>query len=171
MKDIIDERDEKARISRSIIKYWNVNYVAKPAEEDEAEKILKRLAEEAAADEAEKQAEIEAALEEARLREEAYNVKTKSYSGSYGMDGIEDEVTKGQIDKILHEKTDALEDLIKQKTEDNEQIDRILQEKDAALRDLIKQTEDNEQIDRILQEKDTALRDLIKQTEDNGQKE
>lgn len=136
MKDIIDERDEKERISRSIIKYWNVNYVAKPTEEEEAEKILKRLEEEAAADEAVKQAEIDAALEEARLREEAYNVTTGAYSGSYGRDEIKDEVTKGQIDKILQEKTEALRDLIKQ-TEDNEQIDRILQEKDVALRSII----------------------------------
>lgn len=137
MKDVIDERNEKERIGRSIIKYWNVNYVAKPAEEDEAEKILQRLAEEAAADEAVKQAEIEAALEEVRLREEAYNVTTGAYSGNYGSSEVKDEVTKGQIDKILQEKTEALRDLIKQ-TEDNEQqIDRILQEKEEELRRLI----------------------------------
>ena len=27
MKDMIDKRNERERIARSIIKYWNVNYI------------------------------------------------------------------------------------------------------------------------------------------------
>ena len=27
MRDIIDKRDEQERISRSIVKFWNVNYI------------------------------------------------------------------------------------------------------------------------------------------------
>lgn len=116
MRDRIDERNEKERISRSIVKFWNVNYVTKPAEdevlEDEAAKIIARLAKEAAEDEAAKQAEIDAAMEEARRKEALYNATTGSFSGEYGMDAVDDEVTKGQIDKILQEKNEALRDLI-----------------------------------------------------------
>lgn len=116
MRDIIDERDEKERISKSIIKFWNVNYIAKPTVEEEAEseaqKVLKRLEAEAAADEAAKQAEIAKAMEEARLREEEYNATTGSYSGAYGKTEVKDDVTKGQIDKILQEKDATLRNLI-----------------------------------------------------------
>lgn len=112
MRDIIDERNEKERISKSIVKFWNVNYVPRPVEEDEAQKILDRLAMEVAEDKAAKHAEIEAALEEARKRDELYNVTTGSRSGAYGRDAVEDDVTKGQIDKILQEKNVALRELI-----------------------------------------------------------
>lgn len=112
MRDVIDDRNEKERISKSIVKYWNVNYVPAPPKEDEAAKILERLEEEAAADEAAKRAEIESLLEEARRREASYNKTTGSYSGSYGAEEVGDEVTRGQIDKILHEKADAMRSLI-----------------------------------------------------------
>ena len=51
MGDTIDKRNEKERISRSIIKFWNVNYIPTPWEG-------KENVEEAAA--AEKEAEKEA---------------------------------------------------------------------------------------------------------------
>lgn len=112
MRDIIDERNEKERISKSIIKYWNVNYVPAPQQDAEAERILRQLEEEAEREEAAKRAEIDAAIEEKRRKEELYNVTTGSYSGSYGSEGIQDEVTRGQIDKILQEKTEALRSII-----------------------------------------------------------
>lgn len=112
MKDVIDERDEKARIARSIIKSWNVNYVVEPQLDEETLKIIARLEQEEAEDKAAKEAEIAAAMEEARLRESQYNATTGSYSGSYGHCEVDDEVTRGQIDKILHEKTDALRSLV-----------------------------------------------------------
>lgn len=116
MRDIIDERNERERISKSIVKSWNVNYVPVPPKTDEAddaaEEILDRLAEEAAEDEAEKRAQIDALIDEVRFREESYNEATGAYSGAYGIDGVEDEVTKGQIDKILHEKSDAIREIV-----------------------------------------------------------
>lgn len=112
MKDIIDERNEKERISKSIIKYWNVNYVVNKEPEEDPDAILSHMLDAAAEEEARKQAEIEAAVRAAQEREEHYNVATGSYSGEYGRDGVKDEVTKGQIDKILKEKSEALRDLI-----------------------------------------------------------
>lgn len=112
MKDIIDERNEKERISKSIIKYWNVNYVVNKEPEEDPDAILSHMQDAAAEEEARKQAEIEAAVRAAQEREKHYNVATGSYSGEYGRDGVKDEVTKGQIDKILKEKSEALRDLI-----------------------------------------------------------
>lgn len=124
MRDIIDERNEKERISRSIIKYWNVNYIVPepPKEElpdveldDDIMAIINRLDNEAQEDEAAKQAEIEQAKEEYRQNDrKLYNAATGAYSGVYGQNGIDDEVTKGQIDAILHERSDELRDLIAQ---------------------------------------------------------
>lgn len=97
MKDLIDERNERERISKSIIKYWNVNYVpAQPKaevmpEEEPEEEILE--------------------MEEQRT-EEDFNETTGAYSGTYGKKEVKDEVTKGQIDKILHEKSENLRQLI-----------------------------------------------------------
>lgn len=99
MKDIIDERNEKERISRSIIKYWNVNYVAGTQETEHIEEMeqTQPILEEAEAD---------------MYTEEMYNPTTGAYSGNYGHTAVKDEVTKGQIDRILKEKTEALSDLI-----------------------------------------------------------
>lgn len=103
MKDIIDERDEKERIKKSIIKYWNVNYVPKPqAQEDSLNNEGQLNADAQGADCDMAEAEVD----------EMYNVATGSYSGNYGKNEV-DEVTLGQIDKILQEKTEALRDLIK----------------------------------------------------------
>ena len=35
MRDIIDERDRKESISKSIVKFWNVNYIAAPYEKEQ----------------------------------------------------------------------------------------------------------------------------------------
>ena len=106
MKDIIDERDEKERIRKSIIKCWNVNYISTPYGDAGAE--------ETKAPEQKVQAE---APEKPRELEELYNATTGSYSGAYGADGIRDEVTKGQIDRILQEKDEALRNLIENREE------------------------------------------------------
>lgn len=118
MWDIIDERNEKERISKSIIKYWNVNYIVNQRPEEDSNAILAHMQDLAAEEEARKQAEIEAAVRAAQEREECYNVATGSYSGEYGRTEVKDEVTKGQIDKILHEKTEELRDLIEHVDED-----------------------------------------------------
>lgn len=120
MKDLIDEKNKKAALKRSIVKAWNVNYIdaetlrlQKEAERmQRAADVMDRLDAEKAADQALIQAEIDAAYEEAARREqEAYNATTGSYSGTYGR-GQVDDVTKGQIDMILHEKDAMIRDLI-----------------------------------------------------------
>lgn len=107
MRDRIDERNEKERISRSIVKYWNVNYVPVIEEPDEAAK---------------EQALDGSTMDEGELlssvTDEFYNKATKSYSGTYGLEKPEDEVTKGQIDRILQEKDEALRQLLDEKTKD-----------------------------------------------------
>lgn len=112
MKDIIDERNERERISKSIIKYWNVNYVPAPVGEMAAQNAAEG---DAAADTA-MQGETNAAGKSTgnAVSQEDYNATTGSYSGSYGKVEVADEVTRGQIDKILHEKTDAIRSLIEQ---------------------------------------------------------
>lgn len=96
MKDLIDERNERERISKSIIKYWNVNYVpAQPQTEVMPEK-----------------APEEEIIEKEEQKTEDFNETTGAYSGTYGRVEVEDEVTKGQIDKILHEKAENLRHII-----------------------------------------------------------
>jgi hypothetical protein len=104
MKDVIDERNERERISRSIVKFWNVNYMPAPVKEEQE-------------DDAETDADIDALSEEAERAESSYNATTGSYSGEYGQHEPTDEVTKGQIEKILHEKTDAIQELFEHKDE------------------------------------------------------
>ncbi len=120
MKDLIDEKNRKAELKRSVVKAWNVNYIDAETlrQQQEAERmqhaeiVIDRLDSERAEDEAEKQAEIDAAYEEAARRErEGYNATTGSYSGAYGQGNVDD-VTKGQIDLILHEKDAKLRHLI-----------------------------------------------------------
>lgn len=98
MKDLIDERNERERISKSIIKFWNVNYMPRQPEPEMS-----------AAEEVETPPETEEAVVET---EEMFNKTTGSYSGAYGRQEVKDEVTKGQIEKILHERSDSLRDLI-----------------------------------------------------------
>lgn len=100
MRDIIDERNEKERISRSIVKFWNVNYVPVQEKSENTQSV---------------QELHESVIEEKQpieLSDGLYNKTTKSYSGTYGVDSVEDEVTKGQIDRILQEKDDALRHLL-----------------------------------------------------------
>lgn len=96
MRDIIDERNERERISKSIIKYWNVNYMPRQPEPENSEPE-------------ETETEPEVIVEET---EEMYNKTTGAYSGTYGRREVKDEVTKGQIKKILEEKSDSLRSLI-----------------------------------------------------------
>lgn len=127
MEDLIDKRNKKEKIARSIIKSWNVHYITeeelqakrdqeeqqqrqeeekrRQEEQQRASEVLNRLKEEAAADEAAKQAEIQALLEQQAL----YNPTTKSHSGAYGRQKVEDEDALAQINAILGEKEEAFE--------------------------------------------------------------
>ncbi len=103
MKDSIDERNERERIGKSIIKYWNVNYV--PCEFPGAVKTG-----EDTEDETDASCDTVSDAQEDR---ELYNETTGAYSGKYGRAEL-DGVTKGQIDKILHEKAEKLRSLIRE---------------------------------------------------------
>lgn len=128
MEDLIDKRNKKEKIARGIIKWWKVRYMSKAeveaqeeekrrlAEEEQqkqgeldlANEIFARLEAEAAADEAKKQAEIELA-KRGQLAEDTYNASTKSFSGTYGQQESDDEVTNEQIHQILEEKENQFE--------------------------------------------------------------
>lgn len=124
MEDMIDKRDKRDRIARSVIKSWNVHYIteaelqAKQAQEEErlrqeeAERVgnvLARLKEEAEADEAAKQAEIQELLDQQERDRANFNATTNSRSGEYGTRKVEDETTLAQINAILGEKEEAFE--------------------------------------------------------------
>ena len=85
MLDRIDERDKQERMHRSIVKYWNVNYIPTPYAEPKEEQTGEKE--------------------------------------DYGNEEVTDEVTKGQIDKILHEKTEAIRSLIEQNKQTEEEQD------------------------------------------------
>ena len=76
MLDRIDERDKQERMHRSIVKYWNVNYIPTPYAEPKEEQT-----------------------------------------------GEKEDAVKGQIDKILHEKTEAIRSLIEQNKQTEEEQD------------------------------------------------
>ena len=121
-KDLIAERDHKSKITHSIIKCWQVNYLdretilrleeekQKAKEDDEALKLAaeinERLAREAAIDEAIKQAEIQAAFDEAD-----FNSTTGLYSGAYGKNISLDDDKRNQVDNILNEKDNYIKNL------------------------------------------------------------
>ena len=117
-RDIIAELNKKAEMKKSVIKRWNVVYVdpeeeARRAEETMAMEIYERLERERLEDEAKKQAEIDQAYLEAeeatrKWMDDNYNEATGSFSGMYGQ-GEVDEVTKDQVDLILHEKDAAIQ--------------------------------------------------------------
>ena len=161
MKDIIDERNEKERISRSIIKYWNVNYVATPPQQEVASET-----------EAEQMQAGGAELDSEMSAEELYNATTGAYSGRYGNIEIEDEVTKGQIDKILHEKTEALRDLIE--SADGEMaapfenaesdMSETLESVDDGLREALESVDDG--LREALEGVDDGLREALESVDD-----
>lgn len=118
-RDIIAELNRKAEIKRSIIKYWNVNYIdaeaLKRQEEEKTMEVFKRLESEKAEDKAKKQAEIDQAYLEAeketrKWMDDNYNETTGSFSGMYGQ-GTVDDVTKDQVAMILNEKDAAIQSL------------------------------------------------------------
>ena len=104
MLDRIDERDKQERRHRSIVKYWNVNYIPTPYAEPKEEQT----------------GEKEDAVTGQQLPVEP---ELTVSSANYGNEEVTDEVTKGQIDKILHEKTEAIRSLIEQNKQTEEEQD------------------------------------------------
>ena len=140
-RDLIEERDRKEKIKRSVIKSWNVRYFDEEAEAlmqaqleaqmqaqreeeerlREAQEIFDRLERERMEDEAKKQAEIdqaylaqaykEAEIDAQKWLDENFNSFTGAFSGSYGQ-GEVDEADRDRINMILHEKDAALRGII-----------------------------------------------------------
>lgn len=95
MKDRIDQINERKRISSSIIKSWNVNYIPvtyKPTN-NESDDILARLEQSAAE---KKRQEIEAVYQQVEAKEK------------------EDRIRQDQIHKILHGKPDVVREVMEQ---------------------------------------------------------
>ena len=141
MKDLIEGRDRKAKIQKSVVKSWNVHYMTLEELEElekqkEAADVYARLEAEAAADEAKFQAEIEVA----KRKSEDYNKTTGAYSGEYGKQDV-DSVTQGQIDKILGEKDAAIRSMIDEERKLEEQM-AILGEQEELSDEVVENTKE-----------------------------
>ena len=119
MLDRIDERDKQERMHRSIVKYWNVNYIPTPYAEPKEEQT----------------GEKEDAVTGQQLPVEP---ELTVSSANYGNEEVTDEVTKGQIDKILHEKTEAIRSLIEQNKQTEEEQDIHEEMASAPIQHIIK---------------------------------
>ena len=118
MLDRIDERDKQERMHRSIVKYWNVNYIPTPYAEPKEEQT----------------GEKEDAVTGQQLPVEP---ELTVSSANYGYEEVTDEVTKGQIDKILHEKTEAIRSLIEQNKQTEEEQDNPEEMASAPIQHII----------------------------------
>lgn len=98
MKDIIDERNKREKMEKSIIKYWNVRYLPVMKEMQESQQSAETGGNEEAVDLA---AEVLKRQDEAKRRivEEAIE---------------EDAIERGKIDKILHEKAEKIRNIVDQ---------------------------------------------------------
>lgn len=118
--DLIAKRDRKRKMDSSIVKGWNVHYqtleeVEQAARLKKQEMEARKREERAQENEEEPAWEEETSAEEQARQlkedlqdtEEAYNVKTRSYSGHYGKKPLQDEEKKQQVHAILNEKPDA----------------------------------------------------------------
>ena len=111
--DLIEKRDKKKRMDRSIIKGWNVHYQTLAEVEEEARLKKQKQKEEKELQEPLGDAEEDdspagaAETETEENQAQAYNRKTGSYSGHYGKEPVRDESVKSQIDAILNEKKNA----------------------------------------------------------------
>ena len=95
MKDRIDQINERKRISSSIIKSWNVNYVpvSNIPTKDEKDEILEQLGQMA---EEKKRQEMDAVYQQVKEKEK------------------EDQIRQDQIEKILHGKPDVVREVMEQ---------------------------------------------------------
>ncbi|MGN0485301.1 MAG: hypothetical protein ACI4HI_17310 [Lachnospiraceae bacterium] len=102
MEDAIDKRNLQDKIARTIIKRQNVHYMT-----------LQEIEEKKRIEEKKKEAEAEKKRNQRKKDlESGYNRQTGSYSGAYGKEEIRDELTRGQIEKILGEKDESLRHMI-----------------------------------------------------------
>jgi len=96
MRDLIDERNYRERVSNSIIKSYNVHYMS---EEEQAEEAARKLIEQMKREEEEKRR---------RTIEQAVEIRSrKEYT--HQQDNLDDNpLTKEQIEKILGERDDRI---------------------------------------------------------------
>lgn len=102
MKDIIDERNKREKMQKSIIKYWNVKY--SPAAQGEA---CAAAAVESPENEQERQ-KRELAEQLLKRQEEKKRLVVEEAIE-------EDAIERGKIDKILHEKTERIQNIVDNK--------------------------------------------------------
>lgn len=117
--DRIDERNRREKIAKSIIKRQNVHYITQEeldiqrAEEEakRAREVCERLQTETDSEEEIKQEDL---LE---IMQNPYNAGNRPLSEEYGKQKPEDEVTLGQIEKILTEKENEFMKTLKESLE------------------------------------------------------
>ncbi len=153
MKDLIKERNEREKMERSIVKWWNVHYMtpeelraAQQAQKEEPEESAGKDAppEQPQADEARQLQEAEEELHAAeeileRLQHEAQEDEDRKRQ--------EIEQAKREAESNYNPTTGAYSGTYgagEVNEENDGQIQAILSEKDEALRDLIKKTEEEE---------------------------
>lgn len=151
MKDLIEERDRKARMQHSIVKWWNVHYMT-PEELTDKQNL----------DETQDASQTEKGADEAILQssEQDDDISPDEYNSAQEIlkrlerEAAEDEAVKRQeieqarieAEANLNTQTGAYSGAYGAKGADGEykeQIDAILAEKEEALRDLIEQNSES----------------------------
>lgn len=100
MRDLIDERDYREKRARSIVKSYNVNYIARPEEELSAVKSKSKDA-----------GEESSSVKLTPLQEDDRWAAVPS--SGYGKMREDDPVTEEQIKKILGERQESLSEVLK----------------------------------------------------------
>ncbi len=124
MGDLIDERNRREKIRRSVIKRYNVHYITQEElerqqeteEEKRVRETMEHLQAKGAAEEEAKRLEIQRAREERERLEREIFEASQPPSSKYGMKEA-DEVTKEQVQAILEEKKSALDKFIEENME------------------------------------------------------
>lgn len=121
MRDLIDERNRREKIKRSIIKRVNVNYITREElerqrqaeEQRKAMEVVDQLKAEEAAQSAVLEMEMQKEREQRELLERARYEASLPPSSRYGTKES-DEVTKEQVEAILAEKETNLHQVIEE---------------------------------------------------------
>lgn len=121
MRDLIDERNRREKIKRSIIKRVNVNYITREElerqrqaeEQRKAMEVVDQLKAEEAAQSAVLEMEMQREREQRELLERARYEASLPPSSRYGTKES-DEVTKEQVEAILAEKETNLHQVIQE---------------------------------------------------------
>lgn len=121
MRDLIDERNRREKIKRSIIKRINVNYITREElerqreteEKKKAMEVMEQLKAEEAAQSTVMDMEMKKEREQRELLDRARYEASQPPSSRYGTKEA-DEVTKEQVEAILAEKNSELYQVIQE---------------------------------------------------------